>query len=79
MPPFWQLGPTYWINPAYIVDVTDDTTATPPTLWVLMGATEVGGASHSVEPHQLGLEGEAREKLLAYLARETETVPPVLE
>ena len=28
------------------------------------------------EPYTLGLTGEARENVLAYLARETETVPP---
>jgi hypothetical protein len=76
MPQFWQIGATQWINPAHIVHVEDDPTATPPLLSVLLPTPAVGIARPSQEPHKLRLAGESRERLLAYLARETEPVPP---
>ena len=82
MPPIWQINSTLWINPAHIVFVEDDVYAegysnTPtPLLGVMMVAVAPSGARFSNEKYTLVLDSEAREKLLAYLARETESAPP---
>jgi hypothetical protein len=76
MPQFWQIDPTRWINPAHIVYVEDYPNEDQPTLWATMVATESGMGRDRSEPYTLDLDGEAREKFLAYLARETEPAPP---
>ena len=76
MPQFWQIDSTRWLNPAHIVYVEDDLDRSPLTLHVTMVAVTSGRERSSLEPYTLTLDGEAREKLLAYLARETESAPP---
>ncbi len=76
MPQFWQIDSTLWLNPAHIVYVEDNLDRTPPTLHVTMVAATSGRERSSLEPYTLTLGGEAREKFLAYLARETESAPP---
>jgi hypothetical protein len=76
MPHFWQINPTLWINPAHIVYVEDTPGSSLPTLQVTMVAVASGLERTRIEEYTLELEGEAREKLLAYLARETESTPP---
>ena len=77
MPHFWQIDPTRWINPAHIIYVEDNPDWDPPILYVTMITVESGWERHiSDGVDGLSLEGEAREKLLAYLARETESAPP---
>ena len=53
----------------------------PSPLWVTMVATESQVGARTTErlftlPYTLELHGEARERFLAYLARETEPTPP---
>jgi hypothetical protein len=76
MPQFWQIDSTQWLNPAHIVYVEDNLDRTPRTLHVTMVAVTSGRERSSLEPYTLTLGGGAREKLLAYLARETESAPP---
>jgi len=76
MPQFWKLDALQWINPAHIVHVEDAPQREPPTLRVKMLTLEPTAQCSAEEPYTLGLTGEARENVLAYLARETETVPP---
>jgi len=42
MPHFWQIDPTRWINPEYIVYVEDTPASTPPFIRVMMLAGELG-------------------------------------
>jgi hypothetical protein len=76
MPQFWQIDPTLWLNPMHIVYVEDNPDRHPPTLYVTTVAVASGRERSSLEPYTQALHGEAREKLLAYLARETESAPP---
>ena len=76
MPQFWQIDATRWINPAYIVHVKDNPDLDRPAVWITTVAVESGAESNKLQTYTLALDGEAREKFLAYLARETETVPP---
>jgi len=76
MPSFWQIDATQWINPTHILHIEDRPREKPPTLVLWMAAPDTGELSHAVQPYHLKLEGAARETLLAYLARETESPPP---
>lgn len=76
MPHFWQIKATEWINPAHIVHVEDQPRANPPFLVIWMLAVETGEQSNAVQPYVLKLDGAARDTVLAYLARETESAPP---
>jgi hypothetical protein len=76
MPQFWKLDVLQWMNPAHIVHVEDAPQGEPPTLRVKMVTLEPTVQGSAAEPYILALTGEARDKVLAYLARETETVPP---
>ena len=76
MPHFWQIAPTRWINPEYIVYVEDIPASTPPVVRVMMIAGESGLDRQRSALSTLGLVGEAREEFLAYMARETESPPP---
>jgi hypothetical protein len=76
MPHFWHIEPTQWINPAHIVHVEDAPQLEPPTLRVKMVTLEPTAQGAAEEPYTLVLTGEARDNVLAYLTRETETVPP---
>jgi len=76
MPQFWKLDDWQWINPAHIVHVEDAPHGEQPMLRVKMLVLEPTVEGHGVEPYTLALTGEAREKLLAYLAREMEPAPP---
>jgi len=78
MPRFWQISPTLWINPAHIVYVEDIPDVSAPYLWLTMVAVASGLDQDRTRTqlYTLELEGEARERSLAYLTRETESVPP---
>jgi hypothetical protein len=76
MPHFWQIDPTRWINPEHIVYVEDTPASTPPFVRVMMIAVESGMDRQRSAPSTLALVGEAREEFLAYLAHETESLPP---
>lgn len=76
MPQFWKIDALQWINPEHIVHVEDAPHGEQPTLRVKMSALEPTVEGRGVEPYTVALTGEAREKLLAYLARETEAPPP---
>jgi hypothetical protein len=76
MPHFWQIDPTRWINPAYIVSVEDAPASTPPVVRVMLVAGELGMDRQRSAPYTLTLVSEAREAFLAYLARATESPPP---
>jgi hypothetical protein len=76
MPHFWQLDARQWINPVHIVHVEDAPQLEPPTLRVKMLTLEPTVQGNAEEPYTLVLTGEARENVLAYLARETESTPP---
>jgi len=76
MPQFWKLDALQWINPAHIVHVEDAPQAEPPTLRVKMLMLEPTVQGSAEEPYTLALTGEARDKVLAYLARDA--APEVL-
>ena len=76
MPQFWKLDALQWINPDHIVHVEDAPQAEPPTLRVKMLVLEPTVQGSGAEPYLLVLTGEARDTVLAYLARETEVAPP---
>jgi hypothetical protein len=88
MPHFWQVDSDLWINPAHIVSVHDDvvvanavvsweySAANKPLLGVKMVAVASSFGRDREDEYTLVLDGEARAKLLAYLARETESAPP---
>ena len=77
MAQFWKLDAKTWINPAYIVQVEDSSTVARSILYVTL-ASGLGGEyrGSGLEKWVLDVEGEARETLLAYLARETDPAPP---
>ena len=62
--------PVQWINPEHIVHVEDAPHRDQPTLRVKMSALGSTVEGRGVEPYTLALTGEARERLLAYLARD---------
>jgi hypothetical protein len=79
MPQFWKIEQgdrTHWINPAHIVYVQDNPNLDRPAVWITMVAVESGEERNKLEQYTLALDGEAREKFLAYLVRETESDPP---
>ena len=84
MPHFWQVDSDLWINPAHIVSVHDDVSVPDyvyaatykPLLGVKMVAVASSFGRDREDEYTLVLNGEARAKLLAYLARETESAPP---
>jgi len=76
MPQFWKLDALQWLNPAHIVHVEDAPQREPPTLRVKMLTLEPTAQGSAEEPYTLVLTGEARDNVLAYLARETESPPP---
>jgi hypothetical protein len=77
MPQFWQIDTTRWINPAYIVHVQDNPHLDRPAVWITTVSVESGSESNKLQTYTLALDGEAREKFLAYLGRETEPDPPL--
>ena len=76
MPQFWKLDALQWLNPDHIVHVEDAPQVEPPTLRVKMLTLEPTVQGSAAEPYTLALTGEARDTVLAYLARETESAPP---
>jgi hypothetical protein len=70
MPQFWKLDALQWLNPEHIVHVEDAPHVEPPTLRVKMLTLEPTVQGSAAEPYTLALTDEARDKLLAYLARE---------
>ena len=76
MPQFWKLDALQWINPEHIVHVEDSQQVEPPTLRVKMLTLEPTVQGSAEEPYTLTLTGEARDKVLAYLARDA--APEVL-
>lgn len=76
MPQFWKLDALQWLNPEHIVHVEDAPHAEPPTLRVKMVTLEPTVQGSAAEPYTVELTGEARDKVLAYLTRETESPPP---
>ena len=72
---FWQVSATLWLNPQHIAYVEDYPESRTPALWVTMVAIASGMDRTQTEEYTLELEGAAREKLLAYLVRETEPPP----
>jgi hypothetical protein len=76
MPQFWKLDALQWLNPAHIVHVEDASQVEPPTLRIKMVTLEPTVQGSAAEPYTLTLTGEARDTVLAYLARETESPPP---
>jgi len=79
MPRFWQISPTLWINPVYIVYVEDLPDIGTGILWVTMVAV-TSGLNNDLDRsklYTLELERDERERFLAYLAQETESpLPP---
>ena len=76
MPFFWQIDAMQWINPTHIFQIEDLPRSNPPLLRVWMTASETSELGTAAQSRVLVLEGEARDTLLAYLARETESPPP---
>jgi hypothetical protein len=76
MPQFWKLDALQWLNPEHIVHVEDAPQGEPPTLRIKMVTLEPTIQGSAEEPYTLALTGEARDTVLAYLARETESPPP---
>jgi len=76
MPFFWQIDATQWLNPTHIFHIEDLPRSHPPRLRVWMTASETSELGTAAQSRVLVLEGEARDTLLAYLARETESPPP---
>ena len=76
MPHFLKLDALKWINPAHIVHVEDAPQLEPPMLRVKMLTLEPTVQGSAEEPYTLALTGEARDKVLAYLA--SNTAPEVL-
>ena len=76
MPQFWKLDALQWLNPDHIVHVEDAPQVAPPTLRIKMVTLEPTVQGNAEEPYTLALTGEARDTILAYLARETESQPP---
>ena len=76
MPQFWKLVALQWINPDHIVHVEDAPHVQPPTLRVKMLALEPTIQGSAEEPYTLVLTDEARDKVLAYPARDA--APEVL-
>ena len=76
MPHFLKLDARQWINPAHIVHVEDAPQLEPPLLRVKMLTLEPTVQGSAEEPYTLALTGEARDKVLAYLA--SHTAPEVL-
>jgi hypothetical protein len=70
MPQFWKLDALQWLNPDHIVHVEDAPQVEPPTLRVKMVTLEPTVQGSAAEPYTLALTGEARDKVLAYLARD---------
>ena len=70
MPQFWKLDALQWLNPEHIVHVEDVPQVEPPTLRVKMVTIEPTIQGSAAEPYTLRLTGEARDKVLAYLARD---------
>ena len=68
MPWLWKIDATQWINPTHIVHIEDHPTWDPPLLVITM-------AIHAGK-YEVTLTGEARERLLIYLVRETEPDAP---
>jgi len=75
MPQFWKLDALQWLNPAHIVHVEDAPQGEPPTLRVKMVTLEPTIQGSAEEPYTLTLTGEARAKVLAYLARDAAPEP----
>ena len=76
MPQFWKLDALQWLNPDHIVHVQDAPQVEPPTLRIKMVTLEPTVDGSAAEPYTVTLTGEARDTVLAYLARETEAAPP---
>jgi len=76
MPQFWRLYALQWINPDHIVHVEDLPQVEPPALRVKMVTLEPTIQGSAEEPYTLVLTGDARERVLAYLARDA--APEVL-
>jgi len=70
MPQFWKLDATQWINPEHIVHVEDRPDWEQPTMDVTMMALQSTMQESGIEPYTLSLTGEARERVLRYLARD---------
>ena len=70
MPQFWKLDALQWLNPEHIVHVEDAPQVEPPTLRVNMVTLEPTVQGSAEEPYTLRLTGEARYRVLAYLARD---------
>jgi hypothetical protein len=68
MPQFWKIDAMQWINPEHIIHAEDNPHWDQPTLHVTM-ATHAG-ESELFKPYRLELGGEARERVLTYLARD---------
>jgi len=70
MPQFWKLDALQWLNPDHIVHVEDVPQVEPPTLRIKMVTLEPTVQGNAEEPYTLALTGDARDKVLAYLARD---------
>ena len=70
MPQFWKLDALQWLNPEHIVHVEDVPQVEPPTLRIKMVTLEPTVQGNAEEPYTLALTGDARDKVLAYLARD---------
>ena len=71
MPQFWKIDALQWINPAHIVHVEDCPQYEQPTLRVKMSVQEPTVEGSGLLPYTLALTDEARQRFLAYLARNT--------
>jgi len=76
MPQFWKLDALQWINPDHIVHVEDVPQVEPAALRVKMVTLEPTIQGSAEEPYTLVLTGDARDRVLAYLARDA--APEVL-
>jgi hypothetical protein len=70
MPQFWKIDATQWINPTHIVRIEDDHRSYPPTIMIWMAGVEMSARGSAGQPHTVTLTGDARERLLTYLARD---------
>ena len=68
MPQFWKIDATQWINPEHTIHVEDHPHWGQPTIDVTMTAIQPTLRESALEPYTLTLNGEARERLLTYLA-----------